>query len=73
VIGPEWLGAHPGGKGFRWGRGLLLLDAWDSGIVQRAILDLCVHAEGEVWPEVAQWLARFTDWEFEGHRPKPLA
>jgi hypothetical protein len=39
--------------------------------VQRAISDLCVHAEGEGWAEVAQRLARFKDWEFEGYRPEP--
>jgi hypothetical protein len=71
VVGRDWFVNQPGDAGFRWGRGLLVVDAWDYATVERAIADLCRRAEGEGWSEVARRLARSMDWEFEGYRPPP--
>jgi hypothetical protein len=69
VVGPDWFAQNPPGKGFRWGRHYLIVDRWDYEVVRRAISDLCAHTEGEGWSEVANRLASFGDWEFDGYRP----
>jgi hypothetical protein len=55
-------------KGFRWGRGLLVVDRWDGRVVERAVRDLCLHTEGSDWSSIAQALSRFADWEFSNYR-----
>jgi hypothetical protein len=45
VCTPAWLVEHAAEKGFRWGHGLLLLNTWDYFVLERAIRDLCLHAE----------------------------
>ncbi|MFN8629634.1 MAG: Imm8 family immunity protein [Chloroflexota bacterium] len=72
AVGPDWLAAHDGDKGFRWGRGLLVLQEWDFAVAERAISDLCRRTEGEAWADVAIKLARFMHWEFEDYRPAPV-
>jgi len=69
VVGTDWFGARPPGRGFRWGRGILVLDEWDLDAAEQAIRDLCDRFEGDTWAEVAARLAGFMDWEFEGYRP----
>jgi hypothetical protein len=69
AVGPEWFAENAPGKGFRWGHAFLILDRWDPQIVRRAIEDVCLHAEGRDWPEVASKISRFGQWEFENYRP----
>ena len=68
VVGPEWFASNPPGKGFRWGRGLLVLDRWDFEVARRAIADLCLRAEGRDWETVAQRLNQYGLWEFDRYR-----
>jgi hypothetical protein len=68
VVGPDWFASNPPGKGFRWGRGLLVLDRWDYEVARRAIADLCLRAEGPDWETVAQRLNQHGWWEFDGYR-----
>ncbi len=69
VVGADWFSRNVPGKGFRWGKGHLILDAWDADVVRRAISDLCQHTSGESWEEIARKLARYGDWEFEDYQP----
>jgi hypothetical protein len=69
VVGPDWFAENLPGKGFRWGRHHLVVDRWDYDTVHRAIADVCLHAEGLDWNEVAGKLASFGDWEFDGFGP----
>lgn len=68
VVGPDWFGVNPPGKGFRWGRHFLILDRWDYSVLHRVIADLCRHSEGRDWAEVAGKIARYGLWEFEDYR-----
>jgi hypothetical protein len=72
VVGPDWFAANAPGKGFRWGRGHLVVDHWDADLVRRAIADLCRHVEGGDWGEVARKIARYGQWEFDDYRPARL-
>lgn len=67
IVGTEWYQANPPGKGFRWGRGQLVLDAWDPEVVRRAIADLCHRASGDTWDQIAEKLARYGHSEFEDY------
>jgi hypothetical protein len=64
---PAWLATRAAAKGYRWGRGCLLMDRWDLRIVESAIRDLCVRAEGDDWPSVARQLGESLHWEFAGY------
>jgi Immunity protein 8 len=62
VCTAAWLAQHPPPKGFEFLRGTLLLSRWDYPILKRAISDLCLHAEGATWNEVAEKLKRYAHW-----------
>lgn len=68
VCNPLWLWDELT-KGFRWGHGLLVVSAWNQDLVERAVTDLVSHASGSDWREVAEKLARYTDWEFTDFQP----
>jgi hypothetical protein len=68
VCSPRWIETNPPPKGFEFMHGYLVLPRWDSGIVERAIGDLCLHTEGADWQEVATKLSRHGSWEFEDYR-----
>jgi Immunity protein 8 len=59
--------SQPTGKGVAFLHGHLLLTRWDFGLVTRAISDLCSHAEGEDWNEIATALSRLGYWEFDNY------
>ena len=67
VVAPAWLAEHPGEKGVRWGRHLLILNRWDASVVGRAISDIVGRVEGRTWPEVSAALSCFADWEFDNY------
>jgi hypothetical protein len=68
VCTPLWLDAQDFEKGFTWGRHHLLVKRWDLATVERAIRDICDHAEGPDWPAVAGRIGRYGHWEFEDYR-----
>jgi hypothetical protein len=69
VCTARWLEEHPPPKGFEFLRHHLLLTKWDYNVLVRAISDLCRHAEGQDWNEIATKLSRFGRWEYEDYRP----
>jgi hypothetical protein len=68
VCTPRWLAEHPPEKGFWFLRNHLLLTRWDYEVLERAVRDLCAHAVGDTWEEVAMKLSRYGHWEFEDYR-----
>jgi hypothetical protein len=67
VVGPDWFGENPPGKGWRWGRHYLVVDRWSYQLVHRIIGDLCLHTEADDWAGIARRLASFGSWEFDGY------
>lgn len=63
-----WLEQNPPPKGFEFLRRTILLTRWDYQVLARALSDLCLHTEGNDWPEVATRLSRYGYWEFEDYR-----
>lgn len=57
------------GKGFVFPRHRLVVQAWDIGVIRRAIEDLGYRCEGDTWRAVAEKLSRYMHWEFEDYRP----
>lgn len=68
VCSARWLGKNAPPKGFAFMHGHVLLPHWNAEIVERAIADLCRRTEGDDWPEVAEKLSRYADWEFADYR-----
>lgn len=68
ICTPRWLLEHPAEKGFLFPRHYLLVNRWEYPVVLRAIRDVCHHAEGKTWDEVAKKVARYGHWEFEDYR-----
>ena len=56
-------------KGYEFQRARLVVSRWDPDLFRRAISDLCLHAIGADWSDVANKLSRYLDWEFEGYTP----
>jgi hypothetical protein len=69
VCTPSWLGSHELSKGYRWGRGVLVLRRWDPDALEAAVADLINGCEGADWDEIGQNLSRYADWEFANYRP----
>lgn len=69
VCTARWLAEHPPEKGFSFLRDYILLTRWDYAILERALRDICTHAEGKTWQDVAIKLSRYGHWEFEGYQP----
>jgi hypothetical protein len=68
VCTANWLQQHPPPKNFEFLRSTILMERWDYATLSRALGDLCLHAEGKDWPEIAAKLSRYGHWEFEDHR-----
>jgi hypothetical protein len=69
---PSWFAENVSApKGYWFPRHQLIVEAWDEGLVRRALHDLCVRTEGEDWGEIAIKLSRYGHWEFEDYRPYP--
>ena len=64
VVTPRYLEGH--GEA-RWGRGLLVVDAFSWPGVTRMVERLLAHASGETWGEVAAKLNRELLWEFDNY------
>jgi hypothetical protein len=68
VLTAAWFVSHPPPKGFEFLRGTILLTRWHFPTIERAIGDLCLHAEGTTWEEVARKLNQYGLWEFDDYR-----
>jgi hypothetical protein len=69
VCTAAWLAEQPPSrKGFEFLRSTLLMPRWDYEVMLRALTDLCRHASGDTWDEVATSLSRYGSWEFEDYR-----
>jgi hypothetical protein len=53
------------------GRHHLVVNRYDLELIRGAIEDLCREATGSDWSSVAEYLARFSKWEFEDYREIP--
>jgi hypothetical protein len=70
VCTARWLERNPPPpKNFQFLHGTVLMKSWDYSVLARALGDLCLHAEGADWAEVATRLSRFGHWEFADYRP----
>lgn len=69
VCTPSWLTAKLAEQGPVWGRHHLFLPRYDYAAIKSAIQALCDAAEGESWDQVATYLARYGQWEFEDYQP----
>jgi hypothetical protein len=69
VCSPAWIAEHDRPKRFEFLQATLVVDEWDLELVRRAIGDLCLHATGETWHEVAMSLSRSMHWEFADYSP----
>jgi hypothetical protein len=68
VCTAAWLVANPPQKSFAFLHGHLLVTQWDSGLVKRAVSDLCLRTDGGDWNEIATSLSRLGYWEFDNYR-----
>ncbi|QID19609.1 hypothetical protein G3580_19500 [Nitrogeniibacter mangrovi] len=53
----------------RWGRGILLVEAFSWVVVERAVERLLSQSRRESWAEVAAVLNHELNWEFENFKP----
>jgi Immunity protein 8 len=70
VVTPRYLAAH---SDARWGRGLLVIDAFSWPSVARMVERLLAHASGSTWGEVAAKLNHELLWEFDKYTPSKEA
>lgn len=55
-------------RSFGWGRGLLIVEEFSWGIVERSVSRLLAHSARQSWQEVAQSLNKELLWEFDGYQ-----
>jgi hypothetical protein len=67
VCTPSWLGENLDKRGYEWGRHMLIVREWDEGVFVNAVERLCAVAPGADWTAVAEFLAKFGQWEFDKH------
>lgn len=65
VVTPSHLQGH---KGPRWGRGLLIVELFDWGIVRKAVEDRLAVVAASTWEEIGSELNRELVWEFDNYR-----
>jgi hypothetical protein len=53
----------------QWGRGLLIVEHFSWGDVERAVARLLAHAQRHTWTEVAEALNKELHWEYDNYRP----
>lgn len=58
-------------KRYELQRHLLIVERFDWGLVESAILSICERATGETWDEVATQIGRYGHWEFEDYQENP--
>jgi hypothetical protein len=68
VCSPRWIEENPSPKGFEFMHSYLILSQWNYQTLHRALSDLCLHAEGDDWEQVATKLSRYGSWEFADYR-----
>ena len=54
--------------GYRWGRGLLILETFSWAQVEDAVEELCADMSGASWEQVARELNRWLHWEYDSYR-----
>ena len=54
----------------RWGRGMLIVNEFSWGAVDRALTRLLSHASRKTWGEVAAALNADLVWEFDNYVPR---
>ena len=71
LCSPAWLMTEVVAKseGYEWSRALLVLPEYDYQKIESAVRDLCSRAERPQWDSIAEYLARYTLWEFEDYVP----
>jgi hypothetical protein len=68
VCSPQWFGTRYLDSGYVWGRHYLFVRTYDLGKIRQAIEKLCLRAEGDHWDEIAGYLSRYCQWEFEDYK-----
>ncbi len=71
VCTTEWVSREINKRAPRWGHGLLIVDTYSYSVVERAVNDLCSRAVGSDWSQLAAYLARYTEWEFQDYKGAP--
>jgi hypothetical protein len=73
VCSPAWLEKECGRDGFVLGRHHMVVSNYDYDLVQRVLTKRVERCSGETWPEIAERIGRFAQWEFEDYRSADLA
>ena len=75
VCTPQWILTKSLSQDFGvfgvFGRHMIVVAEYDWENIRSLIEKLCSETKGESWDDVAQKLARFGRWEFEGHQAIP--
>lgn len=66
---PKWLETRIDTR-YRWGHGLLILQAFDSEVLKGAVRAICSATTGSNWQEIAAKLGKFTSWEFDNYHSR---
>jgi hypothetical protein len=64
---PSWLKSELMAERGRWGRGLLLVSAYDYSTILNSVQSLCSSVEADDWSGIAEKLSRYLYWEFEDY------
>lgn len=68
VCSPAWILDEVRESGFLLGRHHLVVRRFDLQLIRGAIEEICSHARGESWSEIAARIGRYGKWEFEDYR-----
>jgi hypothetical protein len=64
VVTPSYLKAQ---KGPRWGRGLLIVEAFDWVVVRQVVEERLAVVSGGTWQEIGSELNKDLLWEFDNY------
>ena len=65
VVTPSYLEEQ---RGPRWGRGLLIVEAFDWAVIRKAVEDRLAEVKGAGWNQVGAELNKELLWEFDNYR-----
>jgi hypothetical protein len=67
MCSPRWFADQVTSDNYMWGRYYLFVSEYNADFARKAVEKLCSSVEGETWQIIAQSLAQYMKWEFEGY------